>query len=88
MMPADRTPRPRVRWRIGRAAFYGFLLQLVAFVTSNLANGGKEIALWRTGTVAEQIGYFGGELAACPLIFMAIAAIHNWSLRRSSPPQS
>jgi hypothetical protein len=55
MMPINSTPQPSVRWRLSRAFLYGLALQAFALLMSGLADGGKDFALWRQGTVAEQI---------------------------------
>ena len=49
----------RKRWSLARAAFYGLLLSLFAFVTSNAADGGNNSLMWlRNGTFGMIAAYF------------------------------
>jgi hypothetical protein len=83
MMPTEK--RSDVPWRISRAILYGLMLQLLTNVISALTDGGKDVALWWNASAVEMIAHFTGMMLPLPLIFVVIALIHNWRLRKRQP---
>ena len=72
------------QWSLWRAALYGLLIQIIVLVISGLADGGKDFFLWLHARPSEMVTHFVGELLAGPLIFVAIARIRNWRVRKSN----
>jgi H+/Cl- antiporter ClcA len=71
------------KWSLWRAALYGLILAVITFITSNLANEGKELSIWLQARPAEMIAYFGARLLAAPLLFVLIAFICNRFVKTS-----
>lgn len=68
--------RPRVRYN--RAFLWGLVVSAIAITVSNLADGGKDVAIWlKNGSRAEIITYYGTQLLMWPVLFMIVALIRN-----------
>jgi hypothetical protein len=88
MKDIEAVPRSK-KWRLSRAALYGFILATVTFVVHNLVDGGEELSLfWRQARPGQIIGDLIGEFSAAPLLFVAIAFVHNLFVGNSHGNQS
>jgi H+/Cl- antiporter ClcA len=76
MIAAENQPHKR-KWNLWRAALYGFIFGVVAFIINALADSGKDLSLWLQARPGEIIVYFGGRLLAAPLLFVLVAVIRN-----------
>ena len=70
--------KPKKKWSLQRAFLCGLAVQSIAFIISVLGDGGENAMHWlQHGRIGEQVGYFGGQLLAAPLIFVFVAFVRN-----------
>jgi hypothetical protein len=77
MQPDHDPVLTRGRWSLKRAAVYGLILQAVAFIVSNLADGGADLAVWLQGRPAQYVTYILAQFLPAPVIFVAVAAVRT-----------
>jgi hypothetical protein len=85
MIAAD-GERGRRKWSLWRAALYGLIVAAIAFTTSNLADGGKHLAVLIHAPAQEAIPYFAGQMlvALAPALFVLVAFLRNRFVKASN----
>jgi GYF domain 2 len=81
-------PKTKNRWRLTRAAFYGLVVSMLPVAMDLIkAWSGEPLDPWyRAWTInpLEFVVFWMGRLAAAPILFVMIAAVHNALPRKKS----
>jgi hypothetical protein len=73
------------KWRLWPAALIGLGLTSLTFVTSNLADGGKDLNAWlQHGRPGEIAGYLMGQFLWLPVILVIGVTIRNTFVKNSN----